>query len=104
MQAQAYEALEQLDASFADFKQILSLDPSVIAASQGTQRVSKAMRTLEKSKREEAAPKPPKPVEDMISDHPAPAAKTASKASSPSPAASSSSSNPNDFSMFESLE
>ena len=104
VQAQAYEALEQLDASFADFKQILSLDPSVIAASQGTQRVSKAMRTLEKSKREEAAPKPPKPVEDMISDHPAPAAKTASKASSPSPAASSSSSNPNDFSMFESLE
>ena len=98
-QAQAYEALEQLDAAFADYKFILTIDPSVMAASQGTQRVSKAMRTLEKSKLEESAPKPPKPMEDLISEHPAPTPKAASKAPSPV-----SSADPNDFSMFENLE
>jgi len=70
-----------------------------MAASQGTQRVSKAVKTLEKSKQEESAPKPPKPVEDLISEHPAPTSKVPSKAPSPVTSA-----DPNDFSMFENLE
>jgi len=96
--AQAYEALEQLDKAYADYKAVLSLDPSTLAASQGTQRVTKAKQTLEKSKTEEAKPKPAKEVEISLIHEEAPAKPKASVST-----IDLSNSKPGDFSMFENL-